>query len=231
MCSIPPLHLGPILRHTVHIIKRQLLPGSNLPDGKQRQVVNVLVRMVAHACKDAQVGIARVVDEARRPGQKLAVHLERRALEARVQRLWVGEFVEGEEVDVLALGDGRGGATAVGFGGGDDLAEVAVDELAFFYGDLGMDSCMIGSVRSARYSLSISLPLSLSLSKMEQIGVFDLPHPLSGVRKICSGIVRPRSTTRLGQSPEHEQPTWHSYSGSLEFSILDLKSPFLAPCE
>lgn len=106
MRSIPPLHLGPILRHTVHIIKRQLLPGRNLPDGKQRQVVNVLVRMVAHARKDAQVGIARVVDEARRPGQELAVHLQRRALEARVQRLRVGEFVEGKEIDVLALGDG-----------------------------------------------------------------------------------------------------------------------------
>lgn len=73
--SIPPLHLGPILRHTVHIIKRQLLPGSNLPDGKQRKVVNVFVRMVAHARKDAQVGLARVVDEARRPGEELAVHL------------------------------------------------------------------------------------------------------------------------------------------------------------
>jgi hypothetical protein len=140
MRSIPNLHLRPILRHTVHIIKRQLLPGRNLPDGKQRQVVNVLVRMVAHARKDAQVGIARVVDEARRPGQELAVHLQRRALEARVQRIRVGEFVERKEVDVLALGDGRSGATAVCFSGGDDLAEVAVDELALFDGDLGMDS-------------------------------------------------------------------------------------------
>lgn len=141
MRSIPQLHLGPILRHTVHIIKRQLLPGGNLPDGKQRKVVNVLVGMVAHARKDAQAGVARVVDEARRPGEELAVHLQRRALEARVQRLWVGEFVQAKEVDVLALGDGRRSATTVGLGGGDDLAEVAVDELALFDGDLRVDAC------------------------------------------------------------------------------------------
>lgn len=100
----------------------------------------MLVGVVAHARKDAQVGLARVVDEARRAREELAVDLERRALEARVQRLRVGELVEGEEVDVLALGDGGGGAAAVGFGGGDDFAEVAVDELALFDGYLGSDS-------------------------------------------------------------------------------------------
>lgn len=103
--------------------------------------MNVLVSMVAHARKDAQVRLARVVDEARRAGQELAVDLERRALEARVQRRRVGELVEREEVDVLALGDGGCGAAAVGFGRGDDLAEVAVDELALFDGDLRVDAC------------------------------------------------------------------------------------------
>ncbi|KAK1246083.1 hypothetical protein MKX07_005152 [Trichoderma sp. CBMAI-0711] len=135
------LHPGQVPRHhPVDVIKRQLLPPRNVPDGKERQVVNVLVGMVADARKDAQVGLARVVDEARRARQELAVDLERRAPEARVQRVRVGELVEGEEVDVLALGDGGGGAPAVGLGRGDDFAVVAVDELALFDGRLGVDS-------------------------------------------------------------------------------------------
>lgn len=134
------LHPAPIPRHPVHIIKRQLLAPGNVADGKQRQVVDVLVGVVAHARKDAQVGVARVVDEARRARQELAVDFQRGAPEARVQGLRVGELVEGEEVDVLALGDGGGGAAAVGLGRGDDFAVVAVDELALFDGRLGVDS-------------------------------------------------------------------------------------------
>jgi uncharacterized protein (DUF1786 family) len=102
--------------------------------------MNVLIRMVTYPRKDSQVGLARVVDEARWSGEELAVHLQRRALETRVQRLRVGELVESEEIDVFALRDGGGGAATVGFCGGDDLAEVAVDELAPFYSYLRVNS-------------------------------------------------------------------------------------------
>lgn len=73
------LHLGPS-----EIIKRELLPLGYVLDGKHGQVVDVLVGVVADACEDAHVGVARVVDETGRSGHKLAVDFERGAFEARV---------------------------------------------------------------------------------------------------------------------------------------------------
>ncbi|KAH6609862.1 hypothetical protein Trco_003208 [Trichoderma cornu-damae] len=155
----------------------QLLAAGNVADGKQGQVVDVLVGVVAHAGKDAQVRLARVVDEARRAGEELAVHLQRRALEARVERLRVGELVEGEEVDVLALGDGGGGAAAVGLGGGDDLAEVAVDELAPFDGHLGVDSSRMALVQRLLGVEHLG-PQQARLDAMRVVGVgFPAPPP------------------------------------------------------
>lgn len=83
-----------------------------------------------------------MVDEARRPGAELAVDFVGGAGEARVHRGGRGELVEREEVDVFALGEGGLLAAPVGFGRGDDFAEVFVDELALLYVDFGSDACV-----------------------------------------------------------------------------------------
>ena len=98
----------------------------------------MLIRRVADARVDARVGVARVVDEARGARHELAVDDERAAAEPRVEGGGVVELVEVEEVDVLFLGGDL--AAAVGLGGGDDLADVAVYELALCDVDGGPDA-------------------------------------------------------------------------------------------
>lgn len=114
----------------IDIVKRQLLPLRDIPDRKQRQVMNMLIGMIAHARENPQIRIARMVDEPRGAGQELAVDLERRAPQPLVQRLRVPELVEREQVDVLALRDVGLGAAPVRLGRRDHLAHVLVDELA-----------------------------------------------------------------------------------------------------
>jgi len=92
--------------------------------------VDVLVGVVPDPGEDAQVGIAAVVDEARRAREVLAVDLEGGAAEPHVVALRVGELVQREQVDVLVLGDLGRVAAPVGFLGGDDLSNVLVDELS-----------------------------------------------------------------------------------------------------
>ncbi len=64
--------LGRVARVAVHVVEavdvveRELVALGDVLDGEQRQVVDVLVGVVADAREDAQVGLARVVDEARR---------------------------------------------------------------------------------------------------------------------------------------------------------------------
>lgn len=102
--------------------------------------MQVLVGRVADARVDARVGVAGMVDEARGARHELAVDDERAAAQARVERGPVVELVEVEEVDVFLLGEGRDSAAVVGLCGGDDLADVAVDELAFCDVDSGPDA-------------------------------------------------------------------------------------------
>jgi hypothetical protein len=58
--------------------------------------MQVLIRIIADAREDSQVRLARVVDEARWPGEVLAVDLERRAAEPSVVAGDVCEFVQRE---------------------------------------------------------------------------------------------------------------------------------------
>lgn len=95
----------------------------------------MLVRIIADASEDAQVRVARVIDEASGAREVLAVDLERGAAQPRVVAGGGGELVQSEEVDVFVLRDGGGCTAAVGFAGRDDLADVFVDELPALDGE------------------------------------------------------------------------------------------------
>jgi hypothetical protein len=92
--------------------------------------------MVACSGKDAQIGIATVVDKSRGPALELTVDLERLAGEAgvdriRIQKLMIQKLIQLEQIDVFAAGEHglvpapRGLARGV-----HDLTEIIVDELA-----------------------------------------------------------------------------------------------------
>lgn len=128
-------------RNAVDIVKGQLLAFLNILDGKEGQIVKVLVSMIANAGKDPQFRLARVIDESRGTRHELAVHFQGRSPEPRIERRRISELVEGEEVDVLALRDGGGSSAPVGLGRRDNLAKVAVDELTFLDGLLCAYTC------------------------------------------------------------------------------------------
>jgi len=92
--------------------------------------MDMLINMIADSGEDAEIGVAGMVDEARGTSHVFAIDFVWRPRKAIVIALWVGEFVEGEEIDVFALRDTRIFSASVSFVGGYDLADVAVDELS-----------------------------------------------------------------------------------------------------
>lgn len=129
------LRLLALISNTIYIVKRQLLALGDLLDGKQGQVVDVLISVVAHARKDAHVWVTRVINKASWAGHKFAVNFQRWPFQTGIEGIGVGELVESKEVDVFPLRNRRGGAATICLSGGDDLADVSVDELSFFNRD------------------------------------------------------------------------------------------------
>lgn len=111
----------------IKVIKRQLRTRGNIFFREKSQFVQIRVGVVVGYGEEAAVGRAGMVHETGGPAEVAAV--------ADVARLWVvfvGEFVQAEEVDVFVWVPA--GGAALGFGLGDDFAAVGVDELACFEG-------------------------------------------------------------------------------------------------
>lgn len=92
-----------LMRNSIDIVKGQLFSPGYILDREQGKIMYMFISMITHACKDSHVGLAGVVDKARWARHKLAINLKGRSFESGVERVWVGEFVQREKVNVLAL--------------------------------------------------------------------------------------------------------------------------------
>ena len=93
--------------------------------------MKMLVGVITHSGEDTEIRLAGMVDEAGWTRGKLAVDFKGWPCESRVLRLFVGELVQSEEVDVFALSYLRLVSADVGFFGSDDFADVLVYIFAF----------------------------------------------------------------------------------------------------
>jgi len=110
------------------VVKREFDTSWNVLQGKEAQVVQVLIGSVGYHCHDSKVRLARVIDEAGGSGHKLSVDFVGFS-QFLIVLAWVGEFIHRKEIEVLAM---KGlFAAAIGFLRGDDLANIFINKLAF----------------------------------------------------------------------------------------------------
>ncbi len=119
--------------NTIRVVKGQLGSSSNILQGEEAQIVEWLVGVIRNNGKDAQVGVAGMVDEAGWTGTEFTIYLVRLTSQAGVRAIWIVKLVKGEEVDVL-LGSAERGSTSAfsSFAGCDDLTDIAPNVLTTF---------------------------------------------------------------------------------------------------
>lgn len=115
---------------TVSVIERQLSLLVDVFQREESKTMEWLVGVIGHDGEDSKIRVTRVIDEAGWAWEEFTIDFVRVITEASVGAVCVAELVEGEEVDILVWHVGSGETTAVGFLGGDELSDVASNELA-----------------------------------------------------------------------------------------------------
>jgi hypothetical protein len=118
------------------VVKRELLACLDVTKREERDLIQESIVLVPGHGVDYTVGITRVIDEARRAAVELAIDL----VEMRI--VW-HEFVEGEEIAILALA--RRFLTSICFLTGDHFTPICVDELSLGKTFGGAQSCIMWS--------------------------------------------------------------------------------------
>lgn len=162
------------------IIERQLSHCWNRLGSKERQVVDVDVRMVIRGCDDSTIGLTGVVDETRGSTHEHAVADIPFALLPHIE---TEKVVVGIGIAFLAA--------AISFFARDDFSSVRIDELAFFQIDLAPKTLIM-------------------LATADLQNWIYSPQPRFLVLKISKGTFRPCWTTRFLQLELQLQRALHS---------------------
>jgi hypothetical protein len=110
------------------IIESKLCQSGYILKCEECQLVEVLHCQVFDNSKDPDIRGAGVVDESSRAREELAIYLIWVATKLRIRTLFVGKFVECEQVHILALSNIGSGSTTIGFLRSDNLSDVAANE-------------------------------------------------------------------------------------------------------